>query len=58
MSEKTFYLEQAAVCADAANGATLENERNKFRAAEKAWRGLADSAEKRASRWLRDGLGS
>jgi hypothetical protein len=50
MSERTFYREQAEHCAAAAAQATLQNEKDKFLAAEKAWRNLADGPIARAAR--------
>ena len=42
MTQRTFYLEQATRCAFAASTAGLANQREKFLAAEKAWRSLAE----------------
>ena len=40
----SFYLEQAANCAKAAEGAQLDNQRAKFLEAQVAWQELADRA--------------
>lgn len=42
MSQRTFYLEQAENCAHCARQTVLENQRDEFLAAEKAWRRLAE----------------
>ena len=38
----SFYLDQAAVCARAAEATLLPNLRDKYRVAEAAWQALAD----------------
>jgi hypothetical protein len=37
-----FFLAQAAICAQAAEGAALENQRDKYLRAQAAWQALAD----------------
>lgn len=42
VDQVAFYNQQAENCGKRADEATLENEREKFRAAQAAWRSLAD----------------
>lgn len=41
-----FYIQQAASCGEAAEGATLANERDKYLQAQAAWQALADASAK------------
>lgn len=44
--QENFYREQARLCGNAAEGADLENQRDKFLRAERAWLLLADRTGK------------
>lgn len=46
MADIAFYLEQAALCGQAAEAATLDNQREKFLTAQKAWQALAVRGER------------
>ena len=55
----SFYLEQVANCARAAEGAQLDNQRVKFRDAQAAWQELANRAiHVQAEREKRDAVRS
>ena len=45
-STPEFYRSQAQACAEAAAGAGLDNQRDKYLSAQRAWEELADRSEK------------
>jgi hypothetical protein len=53
MSGTEFFIEQAERCAAEASNAELANQRDKFLAAEKAWRTLANGPAAVARSWDR-----
>lgn len=46
MADDQFYRNQAKACAEAAEGAQLDNQREKYLSAQRAWEALADRSEK------------